>query len=110
MSIFESLYRALNEAIDFETEVKRREEKRMREWIPVTERLPKVDENGYSDSVLVTILVGDDDDAYNFVYIANWCEVDYMRFWRIGEEVEEDVVAWMPLPKPWRGEAKDGND
>lgn len=75
----------------------------MNKWIPVTERLPKVDENGYSDSVLVTIRVGYDDDAHNFVYIANWCEVGYMRFWRIGEEYAEDIVAWMPLPKPWKG-------
>lgn len=79
----------------------------MNKWIPVTEQLPKVNEYGYSDSVLVTIRIGDDadNDAYNFVYIANWCEVGYMRFWRIDEEYAEDIIAWMPLPKPWRGEA-----
>ena len=30
-----------------------------------------------------------------------------MRFWRIGEEYAEDIVAWMPLPKPWEGKEND---
>ena len=62
-------------------------------WIPVTERLPKVD-NNISKRVLVTTSCGVVKEAYYFVDHWSIDDVDY-KF---------SVAAWMPLPKPWRGE------
>ena len=68
------------------------------QWIPVTEGLPEEGKD-----VMVC-------DAYGFIYTAE-CEVisdDEWLDWQWYESVEymskDDVVAWMPLPEPWRGE------
>ena len=65
------------------------------EWIPVSERLPKE-----GKQVLVCNDFGD-------IYIAEyetfsdgegrWCE-------SVGYRCLYGIVAWMPLPEPWRGE------
>ena len=52
-------------------------------WIPVSEQLPK-ENSGY----LVTVKRG-------YVTTALW--VGNAEFWN-------EVTAWMPLPKPWKGE------
>ena len=51
-------------------------------WIPVSERLPK--EN---TSYLVT-------DKQGCIMIAIWC--GNPEYWR-------NIIAWMPLPKPYKG-------
>lgn len=64
-----------------------------RQWIPISERLPELDE-----AVLATT-------AWNDITIA----------WRIGisewfihegntNAETDDVIAWMPLPEPYKGE------
>lgn len=54
-------------------------------WIPVTERLPE-----YGTQVLST----NKDDDYEINHIID--EED-------GEWFYNGVVAWMPLPQPWKG-------
>ena len=58
-----------------------------RKWIPVTEALPE--EKKY---VLVTTI--DDDMKVSWVTDVNY-------WWNIGRG---KVIAWMPLPEPWRGD------
>jgi len=76
-------------------------------WIPVSERLPEEDKN-----VIVPVhfdVPGQRKDAGWYVDIAsqidgNW--VSYSDEYKIAKDYHK-VVAWMPLPEPWKGE-KDG--
>lgn len=67
-----------------------------REWSPVSERLPEVDENGNSEWVLVTT-EGIDKTAtmYDRLYHGRWLTPCFD---------EEKVTAWMPFPKPYKAE------
>ena len=56
-------------------------------WIPVSERLPE--ENGY---YLTTTM-------YHRVYCDYWEEERFNR--------TEVVIAWMPLPEPYKAESED---
>jgi len=56
------------------------------QWIPCSERLPE-----YGTAVLTC----DDYGEFEINHIID--EDDGEWFWN-------DVIAWMPLPKPWRGE------
>lgn len=64
-------------------------------WIPVTERLPEE-----SDDYLITNIAGDVEMAYfahpkdYTISKGEWREICY----------EEDIVAWMPLPKSYNAE------
>ena len=62
-------------------------ERKKGKWIPVTEAL--LEEKKY---VLVTTI--DDDMKVSWVTDVNY-------WWNIGRG---KVIAWMPLPEPWRGE------
>ena len=73
-------------------------------WIPVTERLPDND-----DEVLIT--VWDAEDDYADVYKGFYQDHDWWTQWchgcsRIKDEQcgKDIVIAWMPLPEPWKGE------
>jgi Lar family restriction alleviation protein len=61
-------------------------------WIPVSERLPKLDETGYA-----YVLVSMDDE---FVATTNYTRDEGFRLWAYSGE----VVAWMPLPEPYKAE------
>lgn len=70
-------------------------------WIPVTERLPDIKEHHVSDPCIVYCENG----AYGFA------ELEENIFGQVGWNCERDdeyheplgeVVAWMPLPEPYR--------
>ena len=87
------------------------------EWIPCSERMPEEDYctgRGvqYSESVLVTVINhGNDDD----VFVDMACTAD--GEWQLNYPQDDnpfipkwcDVVAWMPLPKPWKGAENETN-
>lgn len=68
-------------------------------WIPVSERLPKE-----YDLVLVT-------EKYGLVDTARFVHNDFteMDEWIVADDETIDVIAWMPLPQPYKGESEDCN-
>lgn len=68
-----------------------------RKWIPVTEALPIND-----DWVIVSIY--DDDGDTSWQYTTPGFYVPYGKCWIVDNEYCKNVIAWMPLPEPWRGE------
>lgn len=75
-------------------------------WIPVTEQMPDSD-----DEVLVTVIVDCGNKKKRCVETSGWFNDghgggEWSSVWdeyRVaGERIE--VIAWMPLPKPWEGE------
>lgn len=81
-------------------------------WIPVSERLPEV--NG---RYLVTRGLNACDSLWNRIYIANYTDlmgIKSERIWWQGNvgksdfEHIDDVIAWMPLPKPYKEGKNDG--
>lgn len=64
-------------------------------WIPCKERLPEDEEE-----VIVSVhYSGDNADDYT---ASGWYAVAG-DFWVVDNEANEYVVAWMPLPEPWKG-------
>lgn len=83
-------------------------DRKVGKWIPVSEGLPK--KNG---RYLVTRGLDACGALWNRVYIINYSDLMGLkseRIWWDGSvgksdfEHITDVVAWMPLPKPWKGE------
>ena len=71
------------------------------EWIPVTERLPEIDETLHlcdqiSDEVLGT-------DTYGNIRHVYLTKCGYLKptFCTVEEGMSVDIVAWMPLPEPY---------
>ena len=64
------------------------------QWIPCSERLPEKDTN-----VLGYIRCA------SFDYMNVLWRDDYSGDWADGDNFHHEVIAWMPLPKPWKGEA-----
>lgn len=69
---------------------------RPQEWIPCSERMP----NKQSD-YLVTISLYDNSTYVDVLHFhkGKFYEID--SEW--GDVEYDDVTAWMPLPKPWKG-------
>ena len=71
-------------------------------WIPVDERLPEHDEDGYSTYVLASF----SNFTMPAICVCEWTTGE--PYWHEGDEektLEEYgliVNAWQPLPKPWR--------
>lgn len=69
------------------------------EWIPVTDDLPDVDEDGISDYVLVS-------GNFNVPFIAHY---GANGLWYDGDDDQPldkigiHITAWMPLPTPYAG-------
>ena len=64
---------------------------RPQEWIPCSERLPSEDEQDPELGVIVTLGNGYSGLQYDWYHDGHWYDWDGF------------VVAWMPLPKPWKG-------
>lgn len=71
-------------------------------WIPITDRLPEVDSDGYSDYVLVSF------ENFSCLCIGQYREDAEGGAFYDGDQddsfIKLGVVvnAWMPLPKPYR--------
>lgn len=69
------------------------------EWIPVSERLPEVDKDGYSDYILLSF------ENYGMPSVGMyWQDKDGNGAFHDGD-VERTLVsvkAWMPLPEPYK--------
>lgn len=68
-------------------------------WIRTKEQMPKP--NQYNGGVAVHYLV---ETEYSDMYVATWDGKSWKHTCRPMEEVEEKVVAWMPLPEKYLGE------
>ena len=62
-------------------------------WIPVTEALPKDDEE-----VIVTCLDDSGDTPFSYTTVA-W---HFKGTWICNDERCFFITAWMPLPEPWK--------
>ena len=86
---------ALDDAIALVEDISSAEPER--KWTLVTEALPINDVN-----VIVSVLDDSGDTPYRFTSVG-WCTPDG-QYWVVDNEMCPGVIAWKPLPKPWRGE------
>lgn len=100
----EANYTAKNVLVDeisaYDMAIEALQEPQVGGWIPVTERLP---EDGYG--VLVTV-----NGKHNNIAFENALEIaeyDNIEGWIIEgylDWLDPDVIAWQPLPEPYKGE------
>ena len=76
----------------------------MSEWIPCSERLPKA---GIATSLCLMTIVFPRaqavEVAYGYRYHEDVWEYATFEGYEYTEKGIAEVVAWMPLPKPWKG-------
>ena len=88
----------------------------MREWIPVSERLPEkrgdylvTQKATFTDYVYISVagyaLNLHDVDEYDFADKKRPGWYEYDSEW--GYHELDDVLAWMPLPEPYKTESED---
>lgn len=66
------------------------------QWIPVSERLP----HG-SCSDLVNVSIHDDSGDTPFDYTSCGWITTNGEYWIVDNEINNHVIAWMPLPEPY---------
>lgn len=83
-------------------------DEKVMKWTPVSERLPEIGEHYVSEPCIVYCSNG----AYGFA------ELEENIFGQVGWNCERDdeyheplgeVLAWMPLPEPWKGEENEAD-
>jgi len=68
------------------------------QWISVTERLPKpneIEENGCLRYYLTQ-------NDYGDMMVCSWNGFKWEQIYQL-EPTNGEIVAWMPLPEPWKG-------
>lgn len=68
------------------------------QWIPCSERLPNPNE--FNGNVIKYYLV---QNVFGDMLVCNWNGTDWGIIYSNEFEMPEDVVAWMPLPEPYKG-------
>ena len=105
LSEFYRFYELPNIAVSRENFEKMRPAQPEQRWIPCSERLPVIKEHHVSEPCIVYCSNG----AYGFA------ELEENIFGQVGWNCERDdeyheplgeVLAWMPLPEPWKGEER----
>ena len=71
-------------------------------WIPCSERLPEADE--YNGDVAKYYLV---QNEYGDMLVARYTHSDYWEQIYQLKPISDEIVAWMPLPEPYREESED---
>ena len=71
-------------------------------WIPVSERLPKAGE--YVGDVDKYYLV---QNEYGDMMVARYTHSEYWEQIYQVNPIADEIVAWMPLPEPYKGENED---
>lgn len=71
----------------------------MSKWIPVTEELPTLNDDGVSDMVLLCW-----SDGQRTVGAYRGDRTFVGQAWPAAKDVRVTVTAWMPLPEPYEGE------
>ena len=71
-------------------------------WIPVSERLPKADE--YIGDVAKYYLV---QNEYGDMLVARYTHGEYWEQIYQLKPIADKIVAWMPLPQPYKAESED---
>jgi hypothetical protein len=66
-------------------------------WIPVSEKLPKADER--IDGIARYYLV---QNEYGDMFVARYRHSGYWEQIYNYEPCEDEIVAWMPLPEPYK--------
>ena len=79
----------------------------MSKWIPVSERLPKPNEREEDEVERYYLIQNEFKDMMVAAYRGNnsgytWWEQMYAY-----KPIEDKVIAWMPLPEPWKYEEPD---
>ena len=70
-------------------------------WIPCSERLPKADE--YNGDVAKYYLV---QNEYGDMLVARYTHSDYWEQIYQLKPIGDEIVAWMPLPEPYKAESE----
>ena len=70
-------------------------------WIPCNERLPK--ENEYIGDVCKYYLI---QDEYGDMHVAHLSKVGWIPMDSL-KAIGNEIVAWMPLPEPYKAESED---
>lgn len=77
----------------------------MSEWIPVSERLPET--NGR----YLAYIVNKHDDKLKYIMTCEYSLADgYWNWFPDDECASDNVIAWMPLPEPYKAESGDKDE
>lgn len=70
------------------------------QWIPCSQKLPE------EDKYVLICSEDDPEEEYYCRMAVGWREDGYWNCWDDRADPRMNVIAWMPLPEPYRGEEK----